>query len=323
MSEACHPINVVAHRTGLTPYVIRIWEQRYGAVKPDRTGTNRRLYSEQEVERLALLRAVTQAGHKIGIIAHWPTEKLREQALVATAPARSARRTLAADLNAGEALIAECVATMQALDATALQATLQRGAIGLGTMGLLQQVVAPLTQRIGELWIAGRITIAHEHLATAVLRAFLLNAARPFAENQRAPRLLVATPAGQLHELGALLVGAAATQLGWQIVYLGASLPAAEIAGAARQTQARAVALSLVYPEDDAQLPGELKSLREMLPADVAVVAGGRAVPAYREALAGIGARPVHDLAELATELAALRQPAPALRPVRPGTPTL
>ena len=323
MTDACHPINVVAHRTGLTPYVIRIWEQRYGAVKPDRTASNRRLYTEQEVERLTLLRAVTQAGHQIGLVAKWSTEKLREQAFASTKATGPARRAAAAALPPGETLIGECVTAMQALNATALHAALQGGAVALGTMGLLQQVVAPLTQRIGELWVAGRITIAHEHLATAVLRTFLLNAARPFAENLRAPRLLVATPAGQLHELGALLVGAAATQLGWQIVYLGASLPAAEIAGAARQTQARAVALSLVYPEDDAQLPGELKSLREMLPADVAIVAGGRAVPAYCAALDGIGARPVSDLAELATELAALRQPAPALRPVRPATPAL
>ena len=81
--------------------------------------------------------------------------------------------------------------------------------------------------------------------------------------------LVVATPAGQIHELGALLVGAAAANLGWHVTYLGASLPAAEIAGAARQNRARAVALSLVYPEDDPRLEGELTRLRESLPPEV------------------------------------------------------
>ena len=75
---------------------------------------------------------------------------------------------------------------------------------------------------------------------------------------ENAPVLVVATPSGQLHELGALLVGAAAANLGWHVTYLGASLPAAEIAGAALQNRARAVALSLVYPEDDPTLEDEL-----------------------------------------------------------------
>ena len=63
--------------------------------------------------------------------------------------------------------------------------------------------------------------------------------------------------------------GPTAANLGWQVTYLGASLPAAEIAGAAQQRRARAVALSLVYPEDDPRLAGELTRLRESLPAEV------------------------------------------------------
>jgi hypothetical protein len=95
------------------------------------------------------------------------------------------------------------------------------------------------------------------------------NAAKPFGATDQAPILVVATPGGQVHELGALLVGTTAANLGWQVTYLGASLPAAEIAGAARQKGARAVALSLVYPEDDPQLASELAPLRESLPGEV------------------------------------------------------
>jgi DNA-binding transcriptional MerR regulator/methylmalonyl-CoA mutase cobalamin-binding subunit len=309
MSSASHPIKVVARLTGLSAHVIRIWEQRYDAVKPDRTDTNRRLYSDQQIERLKWLRAVTQAGHNIGLVAQWPTEKLRKQAaetspLIPRTP-RAAPSAPASD----EAITDECVAAMKALDAKNFDDALKRGAMTLGTMGLLQRVVAPLTQRIGQLWIEGSITVAHEHLATSMLRAFLLNVASPFGDNKNSPRLVVATPAGQIHELGALLVAAVATHLDWQIIYLGASLPAAEIAGAARQRQARAVALSLVYPEDDSRMETELKLLREMLPADVAILAGGRAMPAYRDTIQKIGAVPTGDLSDLATKLEALRKP--------------
>ena len=79
--EQGHPIRVVARRTGLTSHVIRVWEKRYGAVSPLRTPTNRRLYSDRDVERLQLLHRAILAGHSIGQIAQLPNERLR--ALVA------------------------------------------------------------------------------------------------------------------------------------------------------------------------------------------------------------------------------------------------
>jgi MerR family transcriptional regulator, light-induced transcriptional regulator len=80
----------VAHRTGLTSHVIRVWEKRYAAVSPLRTSTNRRLYLDSDVERLQLLRRATLAGHSIGQIARLPTEGLR--ALVAADETVSASR---------------------------------------------------------------------------------------------------------------------------------------------------------------------------------------------------------------------------------------
>jgi methylmalonyl-CoA mutase cobalamin-binding subunit len=94
------------------------------------------------------------------------------------------------------------------------------------------------------------------------------------------------------------------------VTYLGTSLPAAEIAGAARQNRARAVALSLVYPEDDPQLEGELMRLRESLPPEVRILVGGRATPAYRNALEKIGAVQIDDLTQVGATLDDLRKPA-------------
>ena len=170
-------------------------------------------------------------------------------------------------------------------------------------------MIAPLAHTIGELWRDGSITAAHEHFASAVIRIFLGHAAKPFAGQEGAPILVVATPSGQLHELGALLVGAAASNLGWQVTYLGASLPAAEIAGAARQSRARAVALSLVYPEDDTRLEGELARLRELLPPETVLLAGGRAMPAYQDGLEKIGALQIKDLPHFCSILDDLRKP--------------
>ena len=309
MDEAQYPIQLVARLTGLSAHVLRIWEQRYRAVEPQRTPTHRRLYSQRDIERLNLLRDVAHAGHSIGQIARLPTARLGKLVAASSGLPAPARQALAPAPPIGS-FLDECVAAIKALDAHALDDALKRGATVLGALGLLHRVIAPLAQTLGDLWRDGTFTAAHEHFASAAIRVFLGNAAKPFGALDDAPVLLVATPAWQVHELGALLVGATAANLGWQVTYLGASLPAAEIAGAALQRRARAVALSLVYPEDDPRLAGELARLRESLPIEVPLLIGGRALPAYRDVLEDIGAILIENLAHLGSTLDGLHKPA-------------
>jgi len=309
MNKSQYPIRLVARRTGLSAHVIRIWEKRYGAVEPERTDTNRRLYSPEQIERLTLLRELKQAGQSIGQVAKLTTPKLRQLAAeLDGASSRAARPPASAP--ATNSFLEACLAAIKALDSLALEAELKRAATALGALGLLKRVVAPLAQTIGDLWRDGTLTAAHEHFASAVIRVLLGHTTKPFGGAKHAPVLVVATPAGQIHELGALLVGATAANFGWHVTYLGASLPAAEIAGAAKQNRAQAVALSLVYPEDDPGLEGELTRLREFLPVDVPLLVGGRAMPAYRKLLEKISAVPLKDLADLGSALDDLRKPA-------------
>jgi len=307
MSHVQHPIQVASRLTGLSAHVIRIWEQRYRAVEPMRTSTNRRLYSLADIERLRLLRGAIQAGHKIGQVAGLAADELRSIGNPAAVAMAASTRPDAADAGFGEAMREDCLAAIRALVGAALEDLLSQATAAMGAQGVLVRFIAPLVQSLGTQWREGRMTAAHEHFASALLRSFLARLAKPFGVSQGGPVLVTATPAGQVHEMGALLVGALAANCGWQVTHLGASLPALEIAGAARQTQARAVALSLVYPDDDAALPQELATLRRYLPAATALLAGGRAVSAYRPALAAADAILVDDLARFGPVLDGLR----------------
>lgn len=302
------PMRLVARLTGLTPHVIRVWEHRYRAVEPARTPTNRRLYTRDEVERLRLLGELTQAGHSIGTIARLSTERL---AAMTKSPLRMPEPVTLTErgLTPAGPLVEECLNAVRQLDSRRLEEGLNRGAALLGAVGLLQRVVAPTVQAIGDLWRQGDLTTAHEHFATSALRVFLGNLAKPYGSVADAPGLVTATPAGQVHELGALLVAALASNLGWRVAHLGASLPAAEIAGAARQSHARAVALSVVYPEDDPRLDHEFRTLRQCLGRQVPVLVGGRAVEAYQEVLNEIGALSIPSLSDLGVALDHLRRP--------------
>lgn len=313
MSAVRHPIKVVAQRTGLSPHLIRIWEKRYATIRPERSGGNQRLYSDEDIERLALLRRAVDAGHSIRTVAVLDTTQLRALVESVSRPAlifpagAGAARTVNSPAKDSAAFIESAFVAVSQLDSAKLERALEEASVALGQVALLNRVIAPLVHRIGEAWRAGELKVAHEHLATAVIRTFLGHTSRPMAVHPAAPTLLVTTPAGQLHELGAVLAAACAAAHGWRVIYLGPSLPAEEIAGAARQGQVRAVALSVVHPEDDPSLPGEAARLRRLLPSDVAVLVGGRASWAYRSAFESIRAMLCDNLDQLAAALEKLR----------------
>jgi len=302
MVEVAHTIKSAARKSGLSPHVIRVWEKRYEAVSPHRTNTNRRRYSESEVERLSLLRAATLAGHSIGTIAQLPTEKLRELA----GPAQLGGGTIYVP-DETTTLVETGLSAVLQHDAARLEGLLNRAGVRLGQHGLLEKLIAPLAQRIGELWQEGTITAAHEHFASAVIRNFLIRHSKPYAPSVHTPTMVVATPAGQLHELGAVMVAAAANDMDWRVIYLGTSLPALEIAGAVMRNQAQALALSIVFPSDDPNLPSELETLRRNLPAQVKLIAGGRAAGGYEAALTRCGFVHNKSLSEFYQTLEQLR----------------
>lgn len=308
---ARHPIGVVAERTGLTPDVLRVWERRYGVVEPERSEGGQRLYTDGDIERLRLLHLATLAGRAIGQVAELGTAELSELLREDEAErARAPRREAVPDPTdyVGRAMV-----PVRALDGAGLESLLRRAAAVLGVRVFLEEVAAPLFRAIGEEWHAGRLSPAQEHLATVVVRRVLDGVMELFAPRPEAPLLLVATPAGDRHEVGALLVAASALGSGWNVVYLGADLPASEVVAAARSKGARAVAVSAVLGGngDGSGVVAELSELRRGLPAHVPVVVGGAGASKREAELSAEGLVVVGELGGLAPVLAGLDDAAP------------
>lgn len=308
MKKPGYPIRLVSRRTGLSAHVIRAWEKRYGAVDPNRSGTNRRLYTEEDVERLMLLKRATDLGHSISQIARLPTDQLRAllPALLPTAqgPAQSA------PLEQPEVLLKDCLEALEMFDSQGLDNVLARASVALSQPVLIESLLVPFLERVGELWRSGHLRVSHEHLATASVRTLLGALRESFQVPAGAPTLIATTPVGQFHELGALIVSLVGAAQGWRTVYLGCNTPAAEIAAAAARSRARLVALSINYPPDDPALDKELRLLRKHLSNEISILAGGRSASAYRHTLEEIGAiewSPGQTISDL---LAARRSPA-------------
>ena len=138
IKERTYPIKVVANRTGLTAHAIRAWEKRYGAVRPARTETNRRRYSEEDLERLLLLSRLKENGYNIGAVARLSTDELEtlltESVAVNLESDDSVRPAASADRSPtgtpGPHLEA-CIEAMERMDSESLTLALEGASIAL------------------------------------------------------------------------------------------------------------------------------------------------------------------------------------------------
>jgi len=302
-----HPIQVVARRTGLTADVLRAWEKRYGVVEPGRSEGGRRLYSDDDIERLRLLRRASAAGRRISQIARLDRGELidlvqedeREEAVAEIEPAPGEAQAVE--------LLKAAVTAAERLEGRELEAVLNRALVTLGAAALIEQVLAPLMVQLGEAWEHGSLRPAHEHLAsTVVVRILgkLIESAEPAGG---APKLVVATLSQQLHEFGALFAAAVAATEGWRVTYLGRDLPAEELAAAASEIGAAAVAVSVVYQTTARKVEEELRKLRQQLPTKVPVFIGGAGADELSGTLESLGATHVASLSDFRMALAQIR----------------
>jgi methylmalonyl-CoA mutase cobalamin-binding subunit/DNA-binding transcriptional MerR regulator len=271
----------------LSQDVLRVWERRYAAVHPIRGRGGQRYYSDADLERLALLRAATSAGRSIGQVARLPTEAIA--ALVTGDLAARARRDPPSSAVPGAVEAVESALVLaRSLDAQALDELLRRSVATLGVSAFIETVAAPLLRRVGDEWHAGRLSPSSEHLVSSTLHDIVAGTMRSFPQRNGAPRMLIATPAGDRHAMGAALVGAAAAVEGWSVLYLGSDLPARDIADAASAAGVRVVALSLVYVDNPARVLGELHALRTRLRPGMWIIAGGEGARSLAAELAAM-----------------------------------
>ena len=309
-----HPIGVVVERTGLSQDVLRVWERRYRAVEPSRGEGGHRLYSDDDIARLRLLHAATAAGRSIGQVAPLSTEELsrmaQEDAAARLDPVRSAARRREIPRHAPAAdVVDQALASTARLDAVELEHVLRRAVAQFGVTAFIEDVASPLLRRIGEDWHAGRSTIAHEHLASSTVHDIVVESMRSMARRSASATVLVATPGGERHAIGAALVGAAAAADGWRVLYLGADVPARDIAAAAIATRAAVVAVSVTYVHDRARTLDEIRFLRDLLPSTVVLIIGGAGAAGIALDVAGAGVRVGATLADLRDTLRDAAEP--------------
>jgi MerR family transcriptional regulator, light-induced transcriptional regulator len=227
-------IGELSRRVGESPELLRAWETRYGLVTPERTAGGLRLYSEQDQRRVQVMRHHIDAG------------------LSASEAARLAKATEVSPGQNRSANLAEIELDLErgcdALDESAAQAALDRLLVAVGIRAALSEVILPFLHRLGLRWADAEASVAQEHFASHVIGGRLRGLTRGWGEGV-GPRVVLACPPGELHDLGLVSFGLVLRECGWRITYMGAETPLGEIAAALDQLSPAIVVLAAVTPE--------------------------------------------------------------------------
>jgi MerR family transcriptional regulator, light-induced transcriptional regulator len=260
------PIGELSRRIGVSPDLLRKWEQRYSVLSPGRTTGNQRLYSQVDEARARVMLRHVRDG--------MPAAQAAELAIGARF--RIAPKATATATATGIEEVAHSRASMHSAleryDETTAEQALEKLLATSTATTVIRDVFLPYLHDIGRRWEDHHLSIAQEHFASAFIYSRLLGLARGWDRGLGPPALL-ACPPDEHHTFGLIAFGIALHQLGWRITYLGPNTPVPAIAEAASGIQPRLTVITATMPNRlDSVLP-ELQVLSARWP--LAIGGGG------------------------------------------------
>lgn len=230
-------IGELSRRSGVSVDSIRAWERRYALLRPSRTDGGYRLYSSDDVSRLALmlhyLGRGLPAAQAAGLVQRVQVAAFDADLTLPAGDARKALRVLQASLEEFD-------------DGPAVRMLERLGGV-FATGAILRDVVLPFARGLGQRWERGEVTIAQEHFATSFLEGWMLAMARGWGRSGRYRAVLACLP-GERHTLGLLAFGLALRELDWRVTYLGADTPLRAAESAAEAVAADVMVLTGALP---------------------------------------------------------------------------
>ena len=208
-------IKDLSNLSGIKAHTIRIWEQRYSFLKPSRTFTNIRYYSNEELKTILNIALLNKYGFKISHIDKMSELEIKEKIF-------SLNQLQAQQ----ERIVNELIQKMIDLDVEFFEETLNQYIAGKGIERTITQIIFPFLEKIGILWLTNHINPAQEHLVSNIIRQKLICGIEaikmPHTSNKK---ILLFLPEGEYHELGLLFMYFLLKNRGINVIYLGANVP--------------------------------------------------------------------------------------------------
>jgi len=258
-----YSIKDLEYLSGIKAHTIRIWEKRYHLIEPQRTDTNIRTYSDDDIRRILNVALLVKNGYKISNVATFDEAKLQTEVL------RIHRNIKDPDNNVDQ-LIFQTIN----LDSFGFEKLLNKFIGEYGFPKTIQNIIFPLFERIGILWQVGSIFSAHEHFVTNLIRNKLISETSKFDSQESAKTVLFFLRENEWHELGLIFFNFLAAQAGLRCVYLGQSLPFSDLSNLLINSHFDYVCTSFIQAMEKAELEQYLANLSLVFNRNKILIAG-------------------------------------------------
>lgn len=202
--------------TSIKAHTIRIWEQRYNIVHPDRTEGNSRRYSDEQLKKIMNIAFLNKRGVKISHIAMMSNEMLYEKVKGYGAKSKNE-------------IIDEIIEAIIVQDETKLEELIEKQITLLGFELTINSIIRPTFSQIGLLWQTGTIDTTQEHFFSAYIRNKIIVATSKLSAPTKQHSFILFLPDGELHELGLLFFNYIIKSMGFKVIYLGQAVPVEDL----------------------------------------------------------------------------------------------
>jgi len=239
---ARYSISDLEKLSGIKAHTLRVWEKRYDIFSPTRTDTNIRFYNDEDLRKLLNIAILNKHGLKISHIAN-------------LAPEDICKEVEALYCKDDDSIIKELIADMISINEDAFHEKADNYIDVHGMEAFMLQLVYPFMERIGVLWITGTINPAQEHFISNIVRQKLIvsidKTRKPY--NPNSGTFLLFLPENELHEIGILFYYYMIASRGFNVIYLGQSVPYEDLHSVIETRKTDYVLTSIVspIPEDE------------------------------------------------------------------------
>lgn len=258
-----YSIKDLEYLSGIKAHTIRIWEKRYQVLDPERSDTNIRFYSNEDVRKILNVALLVKSGYKISHVALFDNDKLQTEVLRQNKPLADPEKNI-------DQLLAHTVN----MDIMGFEQLLKKIIQENGFSKTIEDVIFPFLERIGILWQAGCIFVAQEHFVSNLVRNHLIIEAAKFDNHLSGRTILFYLREDEMHELGLLYANYLAAKNGFECLYIGQSVPFEDLSNLLINTQFDFVCTTFINAFEKQELEQYLANLSLVFHTNKILVAG-------------------------------------------------
>ena len=264
---AHYSIKDLEHLSGIKAHTIRIWEKRYQLLDPERSDTNIRYYSNEDMRKILNVALLVKSGYKISNVALFDNVKLQTEVL------RQNKTLLDPEKNIDQLLLH----TVN-MDSVGFEQLLKKIIEENGFSKTIENVIFPFFERIGVLWQAGCIFIAQEHFVSNLMRNHLIIETAKFNNQLSKKSILFFLNEDEMHELGLLYAHFLAAENGFECLYLGQCVPFNDLSNFLINTEFNFICTTFINAIEKPELEQYLANLSMVFNKNKILVAGRQMV---------------------------------------------